>query len=244
MKLIHIITLIMFSASFLLSQEIGIDFNVGYSKLKMKQVNQYLDNSASVDYGSLYNTIPADYKTFGQPVSIEFGVSARLSQFVLRLSGNYLSSSGWWESSDTMRTINHDVDVSTIEILASAGYNIPVYKTASILLEGGIGYGFTSSEIIYNTYAYHYNNELENRKHSLSGGYFTGRLRGGFEAKLKWLVLRFLAGYRFANPVVLKGDSMINGVKKENQPVIDNNGKELEFDFSGFYYTWGISVIL
>jgi len=69
-------------------------------------------------------------------------------------------------------------------------------------------------------------------------------LRGGFEAELKWLVLRFVFGYRFANPVVLKGDGIINGVKKENQPVIDNNGQELEFDFSGICYAWGITVLL
>jgi len=243
MKSIRIIALIILSSSFISSQQIGIDFNVGYSKLKMEQVNQYLDNSASVDYGSLYR-IPAKYQTIGQPVSFELGVSARLSQLVVRLSGNYLSSNGSWESADTIRTINHDVDVATFELLASAGYNIQIYKTASILLEGGIGYGFASSEIKYITKAHYFNNELENNKHSLSGGYFISRLRGGFEVELKWLVLRFLAGYRFANPVVLKGESIIDGVKEENQPVIDNNGNELEFDYSGFYYTWGITVLL
>ena len=90
------------------------------------------------------------------------GASAKFSQFVLRISGNYLSSSGSWESHDTIRTIYHDVDVSTFEIIASAGYNIPIYKTASILLEGGIGYGFASSEINHVTESFRFFNELEN----------------------------------------------------------------------------------
>ena len=155
-----------------------------------------------------------------------------------------MSTSASWESRDTIRYINHDIDVSTLEILASAGYNIPIYKTASILLEGGIGYGFASSEISYITNSVPFYIELENIKHNVSGGYLAGRLRGGFEAKLKWLMLRIVIGYRFANAGVLNGESNINGVKKENQPVIDNNGKELVFDYSGIYYAWGITILL
>ncbi|MBT8379106.1 MAG: hypothetical protein KJN64_07740 [Ignavibacteria bacterium] len=78
----------------------------------------------------------------------------------------------------------------------------------------------------------------------MNGGYFTARLRGGFEAKLKWLLLRFVFGYRYANPVVLKGESIINGEKNENQAVLDKSGDELKFDFSGIQYVWGISVLL
>ena len=201
MKSIKIISLIILFSTFVTGQEMGIDFNVGYTKLNMEQVNNYLDNSASVDYGSLL-IIPTEYYTVGFGLVYELGLSAKLSQFVLRISANYLSDSGSWESSDTIRSIYHDVDVSTFEIIASAGYNIPIYQTASILLEGGIGYGFASSEINYVTKSFPFYNELENINYSLSGGYFVGRLRGGFEAELKWLVLRFVIGYKFANPVV------------------------------------------
>jgi len=237
------IAFIIFSSSIISSQEIGIDFNIGYTKLKMEQVNNYLDNSESVDFESSNHIYP-EYNPIGTSLIYELGVSAKLSQFVVRLSGNYLSTNGYWESRDTIRYINHDIDVSSLEILASAGYNIPIYKTASILLEGGIGYGFASSEISYITKSYQLYNELENIKHNVSGGYLAGRLRGGFEAKLKWLMLRIVIGYRFANAGVLKGESIINGVKKENQPVIDNNGKELVFDYSGIYYAWGITILL
>jgi len=89
-----------------------------------------------------------------------------------------------------------------------------------------------------------YYNELVNINYNVIGGYLTGRLRGGFEAELKWLLLRFVFGYNFSNPIVLKGESVINGELKENQPVIDNNGNELEFDFSGICYAWGITVLL
>ena len=44
-KSIKIISLMILTASFVNGQEIGIDFNVGYSKLEMEQVNKYLDNS-------------------------------------------------------------------------------------------------------------------------------------------------------------------------------------------------------
>ncbi|MGB5849375.1 MAG: hypothetical protein WBH40_12855 [Ignavibacteriaceae bacterium] len=243
MKFLHIIALIIFSSSFIQSHEIGIDFNIGYTNLNMEQVNQYLNNSESVDLESLL-IIPNQWNPIGASLIYELGVSAKLSQFVVRLSGNYLSTNGSWESRDTIKYINHDIDVSTVEILASAGYNIPIYKTASILLEGGIGYGFASSEITYITRSYRFHNELENIKHNVSSGYLAGRLRGGFEAKLKWLMLRIVIGYRFANSVVLTCDSIINGEKKENQPVIDNNGNELVFDFSGIYYAWGITVLL
>lgn len=243
LKFIKIISLTILTASFVNGQEIGIDFNVGYSKLEMEQVNKYLDNSESVDYSSLLIN-PPECNTIGFSLGYELGLSAKLSQFVLRISGNYLSSNGFWESSDTIRTINHDVNVSTFEIIGSAGYNVQIYQTASILLEGGIGYGFASSEINYVIKSFPFYNELENINYSLNGGYFVGRLRGGFEAKLKWLVLRFVIGYKFANPVILKGESIINGVKKENQPVLLSNGEELEFEFSGICYAWGVTILL
>lgn len=243
MKSINVISLIIIFSTFISGQDIGIDLNIGYSKLNMEQVNNYLNNSESVDYSSLLIN-PPEYNTIGFDLGYELGLSAKFYQFVLKISGNYLSSSGYWKSSDTIKTINHETDVSTFEVIASAGYNISVYKTASILFEGGIGYGFASSEINYLINSFHFYNELENINYSLSGGYFLSRLRGGFEAKLKWLVLRFVIGYKFANPVVLKGDSNINGVKSENQAVLLSNGEELEFDFSGICYAWGITVLL
>ena len=138
MTSIKIIWLIIIFSTFISSQDIGIDFNVGYSNWNMEQVNNYLDNSEAVDYSGLYS-IGNEDKSIGQPVSFELGASARLSQFVLRISGNYMSTNGSWESYDIVRSINHDIEVSTLELIASAGYNIPIYKTASILLEGGIG---------------------------------------------------------------------------------------------------------
>jgi hypothetical protein len=243
MKLKTIAALVALTSNLIFCQEIGIDFNVGYTKLKMNQVNKYLDNSEFVDAGSqLYN--PSKYNKIGMSLCFELGVSARFSQFKFGLLGTYFSPSGLWESLDTIRSINQNIDVSSIEIVAIAGYSIPIYKTSSALLEGGIGYGFASSEIENITKSYPSFNEVENIKYDLNGGYFIARLRGGFEAKLKWLVLRLVLGYRYANPVVLKGDSTVNGEKMENQPVIDRNGNELKFDFSGIQFVWGISVLL
>jgi hypothetical protein len=242
MKYRQIVVLVIISTPIISSQEIGIDFNVGYTKLKMEQVNDYLDNSESVDYESLFRP-PRHNRRLGTPLYYELGISVIIPPFVVRFSWNYLSSSGNWQSHDTIRSINHDVDVSTLEIIASAGYNIPIYKTATILLEGGIGYGFASSEIYFITRSYPFYSELDNIQHSLSGGYLVSRVRGGFEATLKWLILRLVFGYRFANPVVLEGESIINGVQTNNQTVLDN-GRELEFDFSGIYYAWGITVLL
>lgn len=242
MKLKIIAASIVLISNLIFCQDIGIDFNVGYTKLKMDQVNEYLDNFDFVDAGSQFN--PYMFNPIGMSLCFELGVSARFSQFKFGISGNYFSTNGSWESRDTIRVINHNIDVSTIEIVASAGYSVPIYKTASALLEGGIGYGFASSEIMHITKSYPSYNEVENIKYDLNGGYFTARLRGGFEAKLKWLVLRFVFGYRYANPVVLKGKSIINGEKNENQAVLDKSGDELKFDFSGIQYVWGISVLL
>jgi hypothetical protein len=243
MKLKILVALVVLIPNLIFCQEIGIDFNVGYTKLKMNQVNNYLDNSEFVDVGSqLIN--PNKYNKIGMSLCFEIGVSARFSEFKFGLSGNYFSSSGLWESLDTIRAINQNIDVTSIELVASAGYSIPIYKTASALLEGGIGYGFASSEIQYISKSYPSYTDNENIKYDLSGGYFTARLRGGFEAKLKWLLIRFVFGYRYANPVVLKGEEVINGEKNKNQPVIDRNGDELKFDFSGIQYVWGISFLL
>ncbi|MBT8379105.1 MAG: hypothetical protein KJN64_07735 [Ignavibacteria bacterium] len=161
MKLKIITASVVLISNLIFCQDIGIDFNVGYTKLKMNQVNEYLYNFDLVDAGSqLYN--PSKYNKIGMSLCFELGVSARFSQFKFGISGNYFSSNGLWESRDTIRAINHNIDVSSIEIVASAGYSVPIYKTAFVLLEGGIGYGFASSEIMYITKSYPSYNEVEN----------------------------------------------------------------------------------
>jgi len=70
------------------------------------------------------------------------------------------------------------------------------------------------------------------------------RLRGGLEANLKYVLLRFVVGYKFTNPVVLTGESNINGVMNDDVPIIKDDGSKLEFDFSGFNYQWGITILL
>ncbi len=226
------------------SQELGIDLNIGYSKLLMEDVKNHLDNSESVNFDDLIR-IPVEYHKLGFGFYSEMGVSARLSQLVLRLSLNYITDDGDWRSVETDRAITQDISVSTLEILTSAGYNIPVFKTASVILEGGLGYGFAASESDFEVRSnLQFYNVLQHEKYSLTGGYFLARLRGGLEANLKFVLLRFVIGYRFANPVVLTGESNVNGVLNDDGPIIKDDGSKLEFDFSGFNYQWGITILL
>ncbi len=244
MKSILILFVIIIFSSDNQCQELGVDLNIGYSYLLMEDVNNYLDNSELINFENLIQ-IPVEYHKLGFGLYSELSVSARLSQLALKLSLNYITDDGNWRSVETDRAITQDINVSTLEILTSAGYNIPVYKTASVILEGALGYGFAASEI-KSTVSTNYPLYLisQSNTYSLNGGYFMARLRGGLEAQLKWVLLRFVIGYRFANAVVLTGESNVNGVLIDDVPIIEDDGSKLEFDFSGFIYQWGITILL
>ena len=111
MKTIFILFVIIIFSSDNQSQELGIDLNIGYSKLLMKDVNNYLDHSESVDFELLIR-IPVEYHKLGFGFYSEMGVSARLSQLVLRLSLNYITDDGDWRSVETDRAITQDISVS------------------------------------------------------------------------------------------------------------------------------------
>jgi hypothetical protein len=236
---IFLIAVIIFSSNYK-CQDLGIDLNIGYSKLLMEDVNNYLDNSESIGFDNL-NQIPL----LGSGFYAELGVSARLSQLTLKLTLNYISDEGNWYSSSIDKTITQDISVSTLEILPAVVYSISIFEKASIILEGALGYSFAASDINY-IVSTHYPSSVtvQTNTYSLNGGYFMARLRGGLEANLKFVLLRFVIGYRFANPVVLTGESNINGVIKDDVPIIKDDGSKLEFDFSGFNYQWGITILL
>lgn len=240
---IFLIAVIIFSSNYK-CQELGIDFNIGYSKLLMEDVNNYLDHSKLIDFDSLLWR-PIKNQPIKGWVYSEIGVSARFAKIVLKLSCNYITSDGEWESNEFDKYTHHTINVSTYEILLSIGYRIPIYKTAYIITEGGLGYGFAGSESDFEVRSnLPFYNVLHHENYSLTGGYLMARLRGGLEANLKFVLLRFAVGYRFANPVVLTGESNINGVMNDDVPIIKDDGSKLEFDFSGFNYQWGITILL
>lgn len=231
-------------ASFVNAQQLRADFSLGYSRLAMDAVNNYLDNSTSVNENNLIRYL-VNLRKINKDVYYEFGLSLNLPSVTVKISGNYLADKGSWQSAETDKSINSDVNLSTFEIIPSIIYYIPIYELASLVTEAGIGYGFASSDVTYMVGSYYpVYHEIENHFFSLSGGYFLARFSGGVEAKLKFVLLRFMIGYKFADPVELSGESVINGSRREDQYLLDRNSNNVEFDFSGLHYGWGISILL
>ena len=121
MKTNKLVFVLLITPLVLRAQEIGINLNVGYSNWNMEQVNDYLDNSEFVNYEGYY-FIRDENSRIGQPLSFELGVSLELSSLVIGISGTYQSKDGSWESWDTIRTINHNMGISSFEILPLLGH--------------------------------------------------------------------------------------------------------------------------
>ena len=76
------------------------------------------------------------------------------------------------------------------------------------------------------------------------GNYFAGRIKGGLQFVLQDIILEIAAGYRIANAGEIKGDYTIYGITYKDFKLTDMNDNPIEFDYSGFFLTGGISIVI
>ena len=240
--LLLLLTVLLFN-SLICCQSFGI--SAGYGFLNMNEVNKDLEFFQSLYVGEIA-TSPNEI-TGG--LFLEGNFKYGIGNFNLGITGNYISSSGNFSYSDTYGSYEGNYDVNTIEILALFEALI-LMEDSSIQpffqLAGGVG--LTSAER-FGKYLY-VTDPGYSVKNTVNGNYFAGRIKGGLQFVLQNIILEIAAGYRIANAGELKGDlffrdyMMGNDVTVKNVPVRDTRGNPIEFDYSGFLITGGISIVI
>lgn len=241
---IGIISLILFS-SLVYCQSIG--FSAGYGFLNMNEVNkdlEFFEGTISSVYGitSSPDEISGGFFLEG---SFKYGIK----NINLGIMANYISSSGNFTGnfsrSGFTNSFEQNYDVGTIEILALFELIILIENSSIqpfIQLAGGVG--FASAEHLSDAKSSFEPIGNFNLKETGNGNYFAGRIKGGLQFVLQNIILELAAGYRIANAGELKGDHIENGVTVKNMPVRDVSGNPIEFDYSGFFLTGGVSILL
>jgi hypothetical protein len=239
---ISFFSLFLFS-SFIYTQSIG--FSAGYGFLNMNEVNKDLELFQSLFTG-VTATLPEEV-TGG--LFLEGNFKYGIRNFNLGITGNYISSSGYFSYSDTYGSYRGNYDVSTIEILALFEAVILIENSSIqpfIQLAGGIG---LASAERFGKFVYHAD-PFYTVTNTVDGNYFAGRIKGGLQFVLQNIILELAAGYKIAYAGELKGDHIEreymfgNEWTVKNMPVEDINGKAIKFDYSGFLFTGGFSIVI
>lgn len=230
---------ILLVSSLTFSQSIGI--SAGYGSLNMDKVNKEMNDVQKLfsDEGAV--TSSPDEISGG--IFYEGNVKYSINNVNLGISGDYISSSGSFAFADNSVSFNQNYDVSTIEVLLLGELEIPIENSSFqpfIQLAGGIG--FATVERTIDIAVYEDPNFNVSAKNSVDGNYFSGRIKAGVGYILQNIIIEIAGGYRIADAGKLKGDFTVNGTTLENTTV-DNitNDVAIDFDYSGFIVTAGIS---
>jgi hypothetical protein len=165
--------------------------------------------------------------------------------FNLGITGNYISSSGSFSYNGVLGSLEENYDVSTVEVLGLFEILIPIeYSSFQPFIQLAGGVGFASAERLYDFRIIADPITNLGMKNTVDGNYFAGRIKGGLQFLLKNLILEVAAGYRIANAGELKGSYTENDVTFKDVPVRNLSGNPIEFDYSGFLLTGGISILL
>ena len=239
MKTSSLMTLMFFLLlnTLLFSQSIGV--SAGYGSLNMNNVNEDMNDIQKLfeDEGAV--TSSPDEINGG--IYYEGNVKFTFSNTKLGISGDYISSSGSFSYEDNSGSFIENYDVGTLEVFALYELIISIENSSFqpfIQLAGGIG--FASAERTMDIAVYEDPNFNVSAKNSVDGNFFSGRIKAGIGYVLQNVIIELAGGYRIANAGELKG-VVANGSTLENKTLNDTKNVAIEFDYSGFIVTAGIS---
>jgi hypothetical protein len=209
----------------------------------MKHVNQDMEDFPNMISFFGGNTSSPEDVTGG--LFLETNFKYGIGDYNLGVLAEYISSSGSFSFNNILGSINKNYDVSTIEILGLFEILIPIEDSPIlpiVQLAGGIG--IASAEHSGDFRFYEDPTINYSVKNTVSGNYFASRLKFGLQFVLQKIILEAAVGYRIAKAGELKGDLVENGIRFNDMPVQGNWGETVEFNYSGFILTGGISILL
>jgi len=229
---------ILLVSSMAFSQSIGI--SAGYGSLNMNNVNKDME-----DFQKLFEdqgAVTSSPEEISGGIFYEGNIKYSINNVNLGILGDYISSSGSFGYADNSGSFNQNYDVSTIEVLLLGELLIPIENSSFqpfIQLAGGIG--FATAERTIDVAVYEDPSYNVSAKNSVDGNYFSGRIKAGVGYVLQNIIIEIAGGYRIANAGELKGDYTVNETTLQNTTVNDIRNVAIEFDYSGFIVTAGIS---
>lgn len=231
-------------------QSIGV--SGGYGFTNMKKVNREMEYSPMLYYfiGEI-TPFPEDV-TGG--LLLEGNFKYGIEDYNLGVLVEYISSSGGFSFNNTLGSINKNYDVSTIEILGLFEFLIQIEDSPIqpfVQLAGGVG--IASAEHTGEFRFYEDPTINYSVKNTVSGNYFASRMKFGLQFVLQNIILETAVGYRIAKAGELKGELVENGTSFNDMPILghwttvelsDWGYEVVEFNYSGFILTGGISILL
>ena len=214
----------------------------GYGSLAMDDVNDDLKATYELLRSEGIPVLPPGKYKGG--FYLQGDCTARLGRGLFGLSVSYISSSGEVSYADISGTFSERYQTGTVEILGVAGFTIPVVPDISVMIRGGAGYGFASVVHTGDLSVYDMPEYDLHVRHDVKGGYLAGRVNADVEFLFGSFGLDCGGGYRIAKAGVLRGTVAINGQYAVDQAVLNSQGGEIGFNYSGFTATVGFLIRL
>lgn len=225
------------------SMKIIVSIDAGYGFTNMNMVNQNLKYTREVFSGAGGITTSPEKAIGG--LYLEGNFILNFGNLNLGVTGDYISSSGIFTYKDMLVSFYENYFQNTKELLGLLEIQFSIENSIIvpfIHLAGGLG--FANAERLSDLEYYGESTYTYTMKNTVNGKYFVGKIKGGFKIILGTIMLQVSAGYRIANAGELKGDYIENGTLNKNMPIIDTYGNAIKFDYSGFLFMCGISIIL
>jgi len=237
-KFIKAAVIILSISPIISSQSIGVC--LGHSFMNMNMINDVLERNESFFYDEGLSPEAPEEITGGFFFEGNFKYGVGIFNF--GIEGNYLASSGRFYYGDDIGSFEEIFDVSSVEFLGLIELVFPSENTIVqpfIQAAGGIGIasvGYSGS--LTSNYDPGYNYNLDGNQ---SGNYFASRFKSSLMFVFETLILEAAIGYRISNAGILMGDFVQNRIEYKNMPLRNQDGRSMEYNFSGVLITGGIS---
>lgn len=218
-----------------------IGISGGYSIADLSEINADLNDTYQALWSSGLRVESPKEASGGK--YFEGTIFYQSNKLFIGPSVDYFDTKGSVTYSDFSGSAEETYEMDLATIMMNIGSYVPLNPTINMAFRIGGGVGFSSvkhvGRIVVYSPDYYYN-----MTHLLKGSFFVARFQFGFEILLENVRLNLSSAYRLANAGVLSGTGKLNGVPQINGPIYDARGGEIEFNYSGFTFTGGISFEL